>query len=73
MVGLPKRLGLNGENLLWYNELEERKRGGGLEKRGLDGGGCLTQEGGGETRGMQMLAGMEVSGKIQRLNKGSLV
>lgn len=47
MLGLPKRLGLNGENLLWYNELEERKRGGGLEKRGSDGGGCLTQEGGG--------------------------
>ncbi|KAM7384771.1 hypothetical protein PAMA_011901 [Pampus argenteus] len=30
-LGLPKRLGLNGENLLWYNELGERQRGGGRE------------------------------------------
>lgn len=58
VLGLPKRLGLNGENLLWYNELEERKRGGGLEKGGRMEGVFDTGGWGGETsgddRGMQM-------------------
>lgn len=27
-LGLPKRLGLNGENLLWYNELGEHREEG---------------------------------------------
>lgn len=43
-LGFPKRLGLNGENLLWYNELGERQRGGGGETRGW--GGVVLDTGG---------------------------
>lgn len=73
-LGLPKRLGLNGENLLWYNELGERQRGGEVEGgQGRMRGCCLDTGGegrvsrrGSETRGkdsgMQMHAGMEKGG-----------
>lgn len=49
MLGLPKRLGLNGENLLWYNELgigEGRNKGGRVERRGVglrEGGGVKVE------------------------------
>lgn len=45
-LGLPKRLGLNGENLLWYNELGERQRGGGRNGGGMVGWGVLDWGGG---------------------------
>lgn len=55
-LGLPKRLGLNGENLLWYNEpaergdeRERRQRGRGAVggRVGTDGGMQMHERGGG--------------------------
>lgn len=80
-LGLPKRLGLNGENLLWYNEMGERQRGGeGREMKGLGGlgrmRGCWTQEGreswGCESRGIvgcRSMQGCKGDTKSQKLNK----
>lgn len=80
-LGLPKRLGLNGENLLWYNEMGERQRGGeGREMKGLGGlgrmRGCWTQEGreswGCESRGTvgcRSMQGCKGDTKSQKLNK----
>lgn len=72
-LGLPKRLGLNGENLLWYNEPaergDERERRqwgrGAVGRVGTDGGMQMHESGCGERRWEEE----EEAVKSSKLNK----